>query len=722
MYISRLSIRNYRNFRNVLLNLNKGVNTIIGENGSGKTNLFQAIRILIDENMPRVTKFYETDFNRSIGVWQGHWIIIQIQFSDLDIGEEAQSLAIHKVGLAEEVDSTTGSYTVYFRPRIEYRRYLYELTKELEEDPDRDKSQDFEKLEAFIKNISLNDYETVFTGRSGIDFSVESNYKEFVGDFELVKFPDPDELRLDIYGIRIQGVSIPNEFACTFAKALRDVESDLRSFRDNPLISLLRDKEKSIEISKKNQIEEKVKDLNEDISNLEEVKGVSVGIASTVKRTVGETYAPNVNIRSELPAEMERLLQSLKLWVGDPDEEGYEGRLWELSLGGANLIYLSLKLLEFEKIRKQEKIANFILIEEPEAHIHTHIQKTLFNKLNANNTQVFVSTHSTHISSVSQISSMNILSRGKRLAEIFNPSTNLEAPEIRKIERYLDVNRTNLLFAKGVLLVEGDAEHILIPALIKSVLGVSLDELGISIINIGSTGFTNIATLFHDDRVKRNCGIITDNDLSIAELPDDPEDDDVYQKKFRNSEISGVERKEKLDEFCKGNCWIEPFYAKHTFEVDFLTANNSFEVKKVVNDNYNRPTDRAKIEKLLEDENVAISGKEILRLAEKFGKGWFAIMLSEKVDNLTVIPEYILEALAFTIPNLTTNILFSMANYRLRRLKKLHFESDGNDYKNLLKQFRTQETVDDSMNFYFEVLPEDVLTKLVTLANAKGIK
>ena len=45
------------------------------------------------------------------------------------------------------------------------------------------------------------------------------------------------------------------------------------------------------------------------------------------------------------------------------------------------------------------------------AHIHTHIQKTLFESFKFKNTQVFVSTHSTQLSSVSKISSMNILSR-----------------------------------------------------------------------------------------------------------------------------------------------------------------------------------------------------------------------------------------------------------------------------------------------------------------------
>jgi hypothetical protein len=167
-----------------------------------------------------------------------------------------------------------------------------------------------------------------------------------------------------------------------------------------------------------------------------------------------------------------------------------------------------------------------------------------------------------------------------------------------------------------------------------------------------------------------------------------------------------------------GNSWVESFYAKHTFEVDFLIANNSLEVEKVINDNYDRDADRARIKKLLEDENVAISGKEILRLAEKFGKGWFAVMLSEKVDNITVIPDYILKALAFTIPNLTTNMLFSVAVYRLRRLRRRHFTNDKNDYKNLLKEFRAQGTADDSMNFYFGALPDDVLTNLVALTNA----
>ncbi|MFP8892074.1 ATP-dependent nuclease [Chryseobacterium sp. EZn1] len=708
MYISRLSLRNFRNFNSASLSFTKGVNTIIGENGAGKSNLFHALRIMIDDSMPRSIRFYENDFNRSIGDWAGHWIVIQIIFDDLDNGEEAQSIAMHKMADAENFDSTKGTYTLFFRPRIDIRRSLFELSEK------EGKTQ--EELSEILSQISLNDYETVYTGRGNIDFSIDENYSSFVGDFESITFPDPDEERVDVYGIKMYGISIPNEFACTFAKALRDVEADLRSFKDNPLINLLRDKEKNIPIEKKSELESQVEELNSSISSLEEVKNVSSGISQTMRDTVGETYAPNVNIKSELPANMERLLQSLKLWVGDPDEEDYDGRLGELSLGGANLIYISLKLLEFERIKKNEKIANFILIEEPEAHIHNHIQKTLFQKLDKDSTQVFISTHSTHISSVSAISSMNILARGWKKAEVFNPSNNLQPNEVVKLERYLDANRTNLLFAKGVILVEGDAEHILIPILVKKVLGVSLDELGISIINIGSTGFKNIAQLFHQDRVKRKCSIITDNDISIVPLPEDDQNDDQYQRDCRNSQISGESRKQDLENFCENNEYLKAFYAQHTFEVDFLLAVNSLEIKSTVEKAF---TNRVTIEKIcsrIDNSDVATSGKEILRLAEKFGKGWFAIMIADNIDHCTYIPDYILNALVFACPNIKKSILIYIAKYRISQLIKVNF--DDLNYTDIFANLSAYDDETEALDYYKKELQNDVLSEIMVLIDA----
>lgn len=127
MYISSLSIRNFRNFRTSKFLFKNGINTIIGENGSGKTNLFFALRILLDDTFPRYFKFNENDFNRALGEWIGHWIIISVVFDDLDVSEEAQALAIQTAGHMDS--SKQGSYSVFFRPKYQFRKELYDYSQ-----------------------------------------------------------------------------------------------------------------------------------------------------------------------------------------------------------------------------------------------------------------------------------------------------------------------------------------------------------------------------------------------------------------------------------------------------------------------------------------------------------------------------------------------------------------------------------------------------------------
>jgi putative ATP-dependent endonuclease of OLD family len=70
MHISKLSLINYRNFANAKVLFNKGINTVIGENGSGKTNLFRAIRLLLDDNLLRSAyQLDEKDFHRGLSTW-----------------------------------------------------------------------------------------------------------------------------------------------------------------------------------------------------------------------------------------------------------------------------------------------------------------------------------------------------------------------------------------------------------------------------------------------------------------------------------------------------------------------------------------------------------------------------------------------------------------------------------------------------------------------------
>ena len=660
MHISKLCLINYRNFANTRLLFTKGINTIIGENGSGKTNLFRAIRLLLDDNMIRSAyRLEEADFHRGLGRWQGHWIIISLEFEEISPDESIQALFLHGTGNINDGAIGKATYNLIFRPKKEIRLQLSQLTE-----------GDHAGLAAILNPITIDDYETLFTGRSEADFNDAAFYKEVVGDFENVKFNE--ETEFPAIGARVPSIlSISKEISFTFVQALRDVVAEFHNNRTNPLLTLLKSKSGEINPALFKPITDKVRDLNDSIEGLPDVQLVRTDIRGTIKDAAGEAYSPSsLSIKSDLSDEAERLFQSLKLFVGESGEP-HEGPIHELSLGGANLIFLTLKLLEFKYQKAKQSFANFLLIEEPEAHIHTHIQKTLFDKLNYDDTQIIYSTHSTHISEVSNVQNMNILGRDVGRCDAYQPTAGLEPEVIGNIQRYLDAVRSNLLFAKSVILVEGDAEEILIPILIKKVLGVSLDELGISLINIRSTGFQNVAALFHDDRIRKKCSIVTDLDKSIIDtvpVAGDSEDLLRFKAKSQRSQDAGVSRKATLELFTQGNQWVAAFFAPNTFEVDFVTAGNSDKVVGVLGEVYK---DKKTIEDAmwdLESGVIALYGKRVLTMAANQGKGWFAILLGKQIDHKTAIPGYILDAIAFAHPKLSNEVWFNVLSYRLAHI------------------------------------------------------
>ncbi|MDB6025594.1 MAG: hypothetical protein JWM68_1817 [Verrucomicrobiales bacterium] len=659
MHISKLTLVNYRNFRNASLLFKKGVNTIIGENASGKTNLFRAIRLLLDENMVKAAfRLDEGDFHRGIGPWKGHWIIISLEFEDISDDESIQALFLHGAAVIGAAPIGKATYNLVFRPRKEIRQKLSKLA-----------AGDNVGLAEILGNLTIADYETIFTGRSTLDFSDLTSYKKIVGDFEKVVFPQETEFP-EIGTKTPMYLSLTKEVCFTYIQALRDVVSEFHNNRTNPLFSLLKSKSGDINPTVLVPIVKMVGDLNTSIENLDDVKLIRGDVYRTIKETAGETYSPaTLSIKSDLPSEAEELFQSLRLFVGESGD-GHEGSINELSLGGANLIYLTLKLLEFKYQKAKKALANFLVVEEPEAHIHTHIQKTLFERMQYSETQVIYSTHSAHISEVSAVENVNIIGRTGATSEVYQPATGLTTAQIGNVQRYLDAIRSNLLFARSVMLVEGDAEELLVPTLVKEVFGISLDELGISLVNIRSTGFENVALLFHDSRIKKRCAIVTDLDSAFINTAPEAGDTGAvtrYKEKCAASEKSGAERKVILDAFVAGNSWVKTYYAQHTFEVDFIECGNAALMARLVDDVYTDPPTVALAKAELLSGNKALFGKRVLTMAGKEGKGWFAIKVGAFVDWKTRIPDYLMRAIALTHFNFSREILANMMEYRVQK-------------------------------------------------------
>ncbi len=188
--------------------------------------------------------------------------------------------------------------------------------------------------------------------------------------------------------------------------------------------------------------------------------------------------------------------------IGGGDEpirlpEDYSG------LGFQNLISMVFQLMRFrdEWMRVGKLSAGddtsaagvipplqLILVEEPEAHLHAQVQQVFIRKaydvlrhhddlgaVKAYRTQLIVSTHSSHIAHEVDFANLRYFKR--------QPATDVSVPTsvvanltglfgedtttTRFVRRYLRTTHCDLFFADGVILVEGAAERILMPHLIR---------------------------------------------------------------------------------------------------------------------------------------------------------------------------------------------------------------------------------------------------------------
>jgi putative ATP-dependent endonuclease of OLD family len=139
----------------------------------------------------------------------------------------------------------------------------------------------------------------------------------------------------------------------------------------------------------------------------------------------------------------------------------------------------------------------FFAFEEPEAHLHPHIQRRLFNEILGLGTQTFITTHSTFIVDQSDIQDIILVRRNgsecvTKQVPIFDPLDTskkfLPKDWEMTIKRYIEGNNSEIFFSRCVLLVEGDSERYAIPIFAKA-LNIDLDSLGISLIWANSSAF-----------------------------------------------------------------------------------------------------------------------------------------------------------------------------------------------------------------------------------------
>jgi hypothetical protein len=129
-------------------------------------------------------------------------------------------------------------------------------------------------------------------------------------------------------------------------------------------------------------------------------------------------------------------------------------------------------------------------------------------------------------------------------------------------------------------------------------------------------------------------------------------------------------------------------------------------------DIYSREADITRSTERLGSEDLDVAGKEVLRLAEKVGKGWFALMIAENVFSNTYIPDYILQALAFACSEtIDDSTILNMGLYRIQERRKSRiFKPVFAEIKEWMKL-----PPDEFNDQYKERLPDDQLTRFIDL-------
>lgn len=287
---------------------------------------------------------------------------------------------------------------------------------------------------------------------------------------------------------------------------LRDASQSLKPSRTSQLARLF---QLLSDDAGRNQINEALKTLDEALKKHQPITNTHTAIKSRHDSMLGPQLAQLLDLGLS-GSDFQRLASRLSLMV-----DAFE--IEQNGLGFNNLIFMAVVLSELAK--NPESSYRGLIVEEPEAHLHPQLQAVLLGYLETikatdgeKPVQLFVTSHSPNFASIADINSLACLvDTGSAVETFFPRDVVFEKGKREKLERYLDVTRAELFFARRVIFVEGAAELMLVSVLAEKS-GYKLREHGVSLISVEGLNFDSFLPLFGEKALKIPASVITDAD------------------------------------------------------------------------------------------------------------------------------------------------------------------------------------------------------------------
>ena len=543
MYIKHLAVKNYRNFGDPPFEMElKPFALILGENNVGKTNLLNALGLIFsqeimifrkrvleidDINYASVETFKEKVNNIDISADEVEFPIVKVEviLTDMDDNQEAVvgDWFINR-------DLTEAKITYQFAPvgnfdKVAWIEKQRDLIKKKQESGDG---------EPFLIDFPIRDY----------------RYSIFGGD-------DPSN-ECSMYFLKMLKME--------FLDALRDAQKELIASGEYRLlyrILIQKDKEKYADIK---TLLKKLDDVVNKNPNLKSIKDDVEKLLDKVSlQSEGTDNSIGFNFSS--PEAHEMLKKISMIYGANPNSVDRNG------LGRNNLLYISLILshLSARDVGGDNTFFRLIAIEEPEAHLHPHLQDHLAKNIESvqkgsgKAMQLLLTTHSTHIAAKMSLKNSAILfnNNDNRPASHYILSGIDERAEkntVHYLSKYIDATKSRMFFARKIILVEGIAEQLLIPLFFRKNSDKTLEKVGCNIINVNGVAFSHFLKIIRNGFFIKGL-VLTDSDTG------------------KKTEERAADLKENFDK--EGLIRVE-ISEESTFEKDLIKANMSGKGKEIL--------------------------------------------------------------------------------------------------------------------------------------------